>query len=200
MVFQPGFQITTIFDFVRVNTYTPTTASEDYKLFPVVGVVKEGLLIPRNSTIEYYHVYLALTYSNKTTKKVDMAPCLSLPNQKFQPGGFYYDTVDVMFGDKNLYCPTQGDIDFNGFAGTNLFIIPKNTTDTAVVDALNNNMAIITIMSEHFQIYNETANVPFPFTPKFDEAVWTTPSLASLNKAVPGSELKTEDVIVKVET
>jgi len=63
-----------------------------------------------------------------------MVLCSSLNNTKFQKGGIY-ETLDndPDYPDVNYtLCPETGDIDYNGFTGTNLWVIPKGnlTNDT----------------------------------------------------------------------
>ena len=56
-----------------------------------------------------------------------MVTCLSINNTKFQPGGSLYDILmDPLYPTNQwLLCPNSSTIDYNGFVGTNLWVIPK---------------------------------------------------------------------------
>ena len=74
-----------------------------------------------------------------------MIPCTSLNNTKFQPGGIYENVViDPKNPDDNwTLCPETGDLNYSGFAGTNLWIIPKgNLNDSTIVQEFDPHIEI----------------------------------------------------------
>ena len=93
-----------------------------------------------------------------------MVRCSSLDNPKFQEGGIFHDIIH----DTWTLCPETGDLNYNGFAGTNLWVIPKgDLTNKTVQESLDQVEIGFMVVTESFSIKEFTKAKPAPFAAAF---------------------------------
>lgn len=127
-------------NYTKVTSFGPYRPVEDYKVFPMLSITYSDYQLPQpySDFSENFYAYIAVTSyvtGLPVTDTIDMVPCSSINNTKFQPGGQIFDLLNAKDTPFNKWalCPETGNINYNGFAGTNLWVIPKGNMSDPVL-------------------------------------------------------------------